>query len=66
MPLREAFYLGAAYQIGATVRLSGPADKSAALFGAPRLDPSGALRPGPPLADKSSRGLPGACARWTW
>lgn len=45
MPLREAFYLGAACQIGATVRLSGPADKSAALIGASRLDPCGALRP---------------------
>lgn len=45
MPLREAFYLGAAYQIDATVRLSGPADKSAALFGASRLDPYGALSP---------------------
>lgn len=45
MPLREAFYLGAACQIGATIRLSGPADKSAALFGASRLDPYGALSP---------------------
>lgn len=67
MPLREAFYLGAACQIGATVRLSGPADKSAALFGASRLDPFGALRPRINRAEATSRltAQPGACARWT-
>jgi len=67
MPLREAFYLGAVYQIGAAVRLSGPADKSAALFGASRLDPFGALRPRINRAEATSRltAQPGACARRT-